>query len=101
MAPSGSLCAPASKSSATPAAYLRLLNSALLEGRLLTHSMPNEGGNSATLEAIGNNLPENELLPRRYHARLISIADAEWRLRGLERLADGREVLQEWVCQLL
>jgi|SRR5579871_552572 len=72
-----------------------------VEGNLLTHVMPREHGNIATLEALGNQLPDNELLPRLFFARLVSIQGAEWRLRGLERLSDGREVLQEWVCSLL
>jgi len=70
-----------------------------VEGNLLTHCLVDEHGNVATLEVIGNQLPDNELLPRLYHARLISINGGEWRLRGLERLRDGREVLQEWVCR--
>ena len=70
-----------------------------VEGRLLTHLTPDRRRNVATLQAIDMNLPDNELLPRLYDVRLVSIEGARWHVRGLERSGDAA-VMQEWRCDL-
>jgi hypothetical protein len=72
--------------------------SAPIEGRLLTSVMPSARGLVATFQALGVNMPENELLPRLQDVQLVSVHGNEMRLRGLESLEDGRMVLQEWLC---